>query len=101
MEIRFKNGSIIKSLNVDDIIKSKKKGFFMSGKLDFDTIEIISIEAYHNDEYQGLEIVWNCNFGFGTFQYDIVDNKFEIVDDEYMGLDFAQAVLDRAMKINE
>jgi hypothetical protein len=27
----------------------------MSGKLDFDTIEIISIEAYHNDEYQGLE----------------------------------------------
>lgn len=73
----------------------------MSGKLDFDTIEIVSIEAFNNDEYQGLEIVWNCNFGFGTFQYIIADNKFEIVDDEYMGLDFAQAVLNRAMKVDE
>lgn len=65
-------------------------------------IEIESIEfwAEHERNLGGIEIVWTSPKGFGTFQYALYDDGEGyklIVDDEYMGEEFAQEVLRKAL----
>lgn len=65
-------------------------------------IDIINIEFWekHGANDGGVEITWSCKKGFGTFQYYLKDGKFYIADDEYMGIDFAQAVLNKALTLS-
>jgi hypothetical protein len=66
-------------------------------------IPIHSVEEWSlaDSGQKGLEIIWSSIHGFGTFQYYLKDGKFHIADDEYMGNDFAQEVLNLAMRLKE
>ena len=64
-------------------------------------VEILSVEFWGSHEANdgGVEIVWSNECGFGTFQYYLKDGKFNISDDECMGIDFAEEVLFTALSI--
>ncbi len=64
-------------------------------------IEILNVEFWNKHEMNdgGVEIQWSCEKGFGTFQYYLLNGKFNISDDEYMGIDFAEKVLFTALSI--
>lgn len=68
-------------------------------------INIESIEFWESHERNlgGVEIVWSSPKGFGTYQYALYkdEGKFKLlVDDEYMGEEFAKAVLRKALNEN-
>jgi hypothetical protein len=64
------------------------------------TINSIETWATHEGNDGGIEIEWfDPNYGFGTFQYYLEGGKFHVADDEYMGMDFAQEVLNAATKL--
>ena len=65
-------------------------------------IQIHRIEfwAEHEGNKGGIEIGWSCDMGYGTFQYYLDSNgRFHIGDDEFMGIDFAETVLHKALNI--
>ena len=64
-------------------------------------IAILDIEFWskHEGNDGGVEIVWQTDNGWGTFQYYLKNDKFYISDDETMGKEFAQEVLYTALKL--
>ncbi|OQA48420.1 MAG: hypothetical protein BWY47_01053 [Bacteroidetes bacterium ADurb.Bin302] len=62
-------------------------------------IESIEFWSKYEGNDGGVEIVWSNKEGFGTFQYYLKDGKFNIADDECMGIDFAEEVLHKALNI--
>ena len=66
-----------------------------------DHITILDIQFWgkHEQNDGGVEVVWQTDQGWGTFQYYLKNGKFTVSDDECMGIDFAQKVLFTALEL--
>lgn len=68
-------------------------------KLKEETLVVNDFHVFSNEEYEGLEIRWVANIGFGSVTiYKEKTSDCWQIDDEFMGKDFVKTLLSKAVE---